>query len=174
MIRASVDYQGYLDWLKTYEEADIYPGGLRLTAAEWNRCFSSDLPRARKTAESIYPGRVELSPLLREIPVRPPCKPPIRMPFLFWEIAARTAWYFSRPSAVETRRQTEARAKAFVDNLMILPEASILVVSHAGLMRILRQELLKRGFAGEHFTSARNGRLYVFEKADATAGIHGE
>jgi broad specificity phosphatase PhoE len=167
MVNRWMGYQDYLDWLRAYEETDVHPGELRLAPSEWNRCFSSDLLRARKTAEAVFPGRVELSPLLREIPVRPPYKTTLRMPFVLWEIAARLAWYFSRTDGVETRRQTEARVKAFVDGLAAVPEANILAVSHAGVMRIIRQELLERGFTGERFSSARNGRLYIFEKTDA-------
>jgi broad specificity phosphatase PhoE len=171
MVPQWMDYHSYLEWLKAYEETDILPGNLRLAETEWDRCFSSDLLRARKTAALIFPGRVELSPLLREIPVQPPYKPSFRMPFLVWEITSRLAWYFSRTSGTETRRQTQARAKAFVDSVLSIPERNILAVSHAGMMRLLRQELLRRGFMGELFSTAKNGRLYVFERSDTKTGI---
>jgi|GEM_PF-4852945 len=53
---------------------------------------------------------------------------------------------------------------AFVDRILSGEEQEVLIVSHWFVMRVLRQELIKRGFTGKNFKTSDYGILYVFER----------
>jgi broad specificity phosphatase PhoE len=156
---SSADYQACLT---AYDTADIRLAQTNVEPRDWDRCFSSDLPRAEKTARAIFAGPVELTSLLREIPITPVWQTQRRLPFAFWEAAGRLAWYINHSSQVETRQQTLARAKAFL--ALAAGSGRILVVSHGGFMWNLAAELKRQGFQGAGFTKAENGRLFVWER----------
>ncbi len=160
--RAWVNSAEYEACLTAYDTADIRLAQTTVNPEDWDRCFSSNLPRARKTAQAIFPGPVEITPLLREIPSTPVWHTRRRLPFAFWEVTGRLAWYFNHPSQVETRQQTLARAKAFL--ALIGSSGRVLVVSHGGFMWNLAAELKRQGFQGAGFTRAENGRLFVWER----------
>jgi len=53
---------------------------------------------------------------------------------------------------------------AFVDRILSGEEQEVLIVCHWFVMRVLRQELIKRGFTGKNFKTSDYGILYVFER----------
>jgi broad specificity phosphatase PhoE len=56
------------EWFAQYDASDIEEGEVDLCGVEWKRCFTSDLPRAVKTAEKIYSGNIIKMKELREVP----------------------------------------------------------------------------------------------------------
>ena len=58
------------------------------------------------------------------------------------------------------------RISACNDKVIENKEGDILIVSHWFVMRIIRQELIKRGFVGGNFKSNEYGALYVFKRGD--------
>ena len=162
----------YQDWLQAYDSAGIRYKDVDLRPEDWQMCYSSDISRALATAQHIYPGEIQVTPLLREISVNPMFDLGVRLPFSTWDGLSHLAWFFSHRSQREGRNQVMERIRSFLSGA--LPglvrqdvqdgQKNILVVSHGGLMWYLRSELLRLGFQGERFGRAENGRLYVFEK----------
>jgi broad specificity phosphatase PhoE len=149
-------------WFKDYDAADIIYGETLLDDVEWKACYCSDMSRAVKTAERIYPGRVIQMEELREIP-SPSLKGTMKLPFILWAMWIRSAALINRQTRADIR-MAEIRIKKALDEILAKGEGDILIVSHAALMMYMRKELIRRGFAGPKFKIASNGKLYVFEK----------
>jgi broad specificity phosphatase PhoE len=152
------------EWQESYDTADIEPGNPGSVKDNWDICFSSDLPRAVKTAEYIYKGEIIKTHLLREISVRSFVRGNIKLPFLVWTILARIAWFFSHKSQPEGRVSTKKRVEEFVSRALSCNKPNILVVSHGALMWVIRKELINRGFKGKRFLKVPNGALYVYKR----------
>jgi len=149
-------------WFEQYDLADIEPGETDLCGIHWPRCYSSDMPRAIKTANIIFSGPVRHLELLREIPA-PLFKRGIRLPFVLWAVMIRFSWLFNRQTRMDIR-SAKRRVADMLDELMADAGEDALIVSHAALMVYMRKELLRRGFKGPKFTYAENGKLYLFSK----------
>lgn len=131
------------------------------------RKFSSDLPRAIKTSETIYKDEIVKSHLLREVPLSSICKTNLKLPHRFWCILARIAWNFHHKSQVETKKDTEKRIDEFLNSLDNELESNILIVCHGFFMRIVERELKRRGFVGQNIPKrpiAKNGTLHLYKK----------
>jgi len=149
------------EWFAAYDEADIEAGVTDLQGVTWERCWTSDLPRAKRTAQLVYSGELESLEELREIPV-PQFRTRIRLPFLCWGILIRLSWLIHRRTREDIRSAQEL-IRAVLDRILSGSGGPILIVSHAALMKYMRKELLRRGFRGPKFGYAENGKLYVFE-----------
>jgi len=53
-------------WRQDYELADVRPIEPELGGVAWERCFASSVRRAAVTANTIFPGAVAATDLLRE------------------------------------------------------------------------------------------------------------
>jgi broad specificity phosphatase PhoE len=151
-------------WRVRYETAAPVIGPIDVSAVAWQRCFSSDLPRAQATARAAYHGPIMFTPLLREtaMPGLPTGR--LRLPVWGWRGLFRLAWFTGHKSQRATRDALRSRIQAIADELEREP-LDTLVVSHAGVMFYLRKELLRRGFTGPKFGLAEPARLYVFARA---------
>ena len=76
------------------------------------------------------------------------------------------SWIRNHPSQPEIRSLTKVRVKNILDEIIAnaTEEDNILIVSHAGIMYSIRKELERRGFKGDKFLKAENGKLYLYEK----------
>ena len=151
-------------WFKAYDEAEVQPVDTDLGGINWTRCFASDLPRAVKTAQSIYTGEITYTDKLREIAIHPIWQTSWRLPIWLWVVSYRIAWFTGHKSQKATKLQVKRRVAEIVDTVVHDSEQDTLIVCHAMLMVYLRKELIKRGFRGPRFGEAENGKLYVFEK----------
>jgi broad specificity phosphatase PhoE len=86
----------------------------------------------------------------------------IRIPYIFWLLAGRVAWFCSHQSQTETIKQTEERVNRFV--LSILEEENVLIVTHGFLMVQIQEQLINNGFSGNCFKRAKCGKIYISEK----------
>lgn len=154
----------FRQWLQEYEMSDIKYGTLELSMIKWDKCYSSDLPRAIKTAQKIYDGQIIETRALRELVIYPPTDINIKLPILMWLIFGRMAWMLSHKSQLENRLIFKERVNYIVKDLMFKGDKNVLIVSHGFLMVFLRKALLKHGFKGPDFRKAENGKLYIFEK----------
>jgi broad specificity phosphatase PhoE len=154
--------------LEEYDELPIQPGTLRLDPAEWPACIASDLPRAAETARLVYPGPIEYTPDLREIPLAAPFNSRLRMPLIAWDLAARYAWRKGHISQPESQAHTWERAHRALELAEAQAQAraasAVLVVAHGGILWHVRKLLLRRGFRGPRFAVPENARLYVYER----------
>lgn len=149
-------------WFAEYEEADIELGTTALGDTRWSRCFSSDLPRAAKTAKHVFRGPVRFLPDLREIPA-PEFGRWLKLPVPAWFVLIRASEWINRKSRRDIK-EAKRRIARVLDEALSESEADTLIVSHAAMMVYLRKELIARGFKGPSFFVPENGRLYVFEK----------
>lgn len=151
-------------WQDGYDTADVKIKSSNIKSDDWHICYCSTLPRAIKTAKTIYKGKIIKSDLIREIEIAPAFNSNIKLPFMFWTIIGRLAWYFSHKSQSEKHLETKKRVHKFISDILSKYNDNVLIVSHGALMYYMRKELLHNGFTGPSFIKAENGALYTFEK----------
>lgn len=150
--------------VRKYDEDDIIENDIDLGHIKWNKCFSSDLYRAVKTAESIFKEEITKTHLLREVPISPIFKSNIKLPYIFWAISGRWAWFFGNKSQKESRKDTEKRIDEFLSNIDLDSNENILIVCHGFFMNTLQKKLKNRGFKGKIVKRPKNGTLYLYTK----------
>lgn len=154
-------------WWDEYDRSGVEPMPVDLNGVPWERCYSSDLPRAVGTAERVFPGRIAVSPLLREVPVGPVWPSRLPLPWPLWIVLGRLAWYCDHPSQPEPPAATIGRARAFVKELLRPGRANTLVVTHGLMMKQIAKELVQHGFRGHLPLRPLKGRLYLFTAPSA-------
>jgi broad specificity phosphatase PhoE len=152
-----------LEWLEEYDRAEIEKARTSLKNVPWQRCYSSDLPRAITTAKEIYKGEIVATEALRELRLNPIFKADVKLPYLIWPLIIRIAWLVNHKSQITYKLESFKRIKNFIDEILSLRLENILIVSHGVIMYYLRKELKKRGFRGPKFSIPVNGELYIFE-----------
>ena len=156
----------FKEWEDSYNKSDVIKKDVELMGIKWDKCYSSTLIRALTTARHIYKEKITENDLIRETIIDPIFKSRIRLPYWFWAVSGRLAWYFNHKSQQESRNITRNKAKHFVDLLLeeTLSEGSenILIVTHGFFMFSLQKELYKRGFKGKLIYSPKNGILYLY------------
>ena len=131
---------------------------------EWDKCYCSSLSRAITTAKTIYHGEIIITDKLVEIPSAAWISLSIPMPYHFWAIFSRFAWIRNHISQQEKRSVTLKRINEILDTIVQEKDKNILIVSHAGTLYEIQKILRKKGFRGDRFFKAKNGRLYTFMK----------
>lgn len=153
----------YDKYSSDYDVADVIPNEIVIDK-EWDKCYCSSLPRALKTARTIYHGDITPTDNLREIPASAIFKLKFHLPYSLWAILNRIAWVRNHSSHPEGRTKTLKRINEIIETIFLQDEENILIVSHAGTMYEIQKILRGRGFRGKGFITAKNGTLYVFEK----------
>jgi broad specificity phosphatase PhoE len=149
-------------WFAAYDAADIEEGSTELEGVDWHICYASDLPRAVRTAELIFPGPMKQTPEFREI-AAPVFHIRWKLPIMLWGLLIRFAWWCD-PGARQNIKLAKLRIQQALNSLIERhPEENVLIVSHAALMKYIRKDLTQRGFTGPGFGIAENGKLYIFE-----------
>lgn len=152
-----IDANGFRAWREAYEAAGIHeservPDHLERLADSADVVLSSDAPRAVASARLLAPGHeMIVSPLLRELDLRPLHLGALRLPLPAWALAVggRTLLLTIRgqyPSAAETDRIN--KAAAWLEELAV-QHSLILVVTHATFRRRLANRLLQAGWQRE-------------------------
>lgn len=157
-----VNSQELRTWQEEYNISEIIENELELGKIEWEKCYSSDLIRAEKTAKKAFEGEIIYLEELREIPLSPFFKRNMKLPLFLHLIFIRMAWFFSHQSQVETRKDVLERINKVLDDILANNE-NILIVGHGGIMMFMSKELKKRGFKGPLIRRPKNGILYTFE-----------
>jgi broad specificity phosphatase PhoE len=158
----------FKEWEENYNTSEVIEKDVDLSGIKWDKCYCSTLIRAIKTARYVYKGEIVQNDLIRETIIDPVFKTNKKLPYWFWAVGGRFAWYFNHKSQVENKNITIDKAEKFVE--MLLAEAkrddkeNILIVTHGFFMYSLQKELKKRGFIGKLITSPKNGVLYLYEK----------
>ncbi|OAS88395.1 MULTISPECIES: histidine phosphatase family protein [Metabacillus] len=162
---ASLTQERLFQWIQEYDSSDIEGKEVNFKGTTWDRCFSSDLYRAEKTARQIYKGDIDIMEELREIPIYPLFKRNVKMPFPLWMLLIRLSWMVNHKSQLEKKVDVINRIEYVVKKAMENEEENILIVSHGALMIYIQKYLVKNGFSGPKITRAKNGVLYLFEKS---------
>ncbi|NHM30911.1 histidine phosphatase family protein [Neobacillus terrae] len=152
-----------MDWINEYDQSEVKEIEVDLRNIEWEKCFSSDMPRAQTTAEKCYNGNIIYMEELREIPLSPLFRSNLKLPLFVHLVFIRLAWLFNHRSQLEKKRDVINRINRVLDQALSSKE-NILIVGHGGVMMYMRRELLKRGFKGPNFKRPDNGVVYIFEK----------
>lgn len=155
-----VGYAELLKWFEHYNAADIEYRDVRPGGVTWEKCYSSSLPRALKTAECLFSGDIIRRDDLVELDLLPLMNTYGKRPLLLWAVLLRSKSRSSNPIT----DAFSARISAFVDELLRANDQHVLVASHGFVMMFLQKELLKRGFTGDRFGTPAHGKVYVFVK----------
>lgn len=150
--------------MKSYESAPIIPGKIEIQNSDWEICYCSTIPRAIETAKRIFKGEIIYSDKIIEVPVEPFTNRKIILPSCIWHIGGRIAWYRNHKSQPEKRSETLIRINDFLNEISARNFQNVLIVTHAFFIRILVEELEKRGYSGKLDPRPMNGKLYVFKK----------
>ncbi|MDP4088468.1 MAG: histidine phosphatase family protein [Bacillota bacterium] len=155
--------EGYNKYSHDYDFADVIPNEVVIDK-DWDKCYCSILPRAMKTARTIYHGDIIPTDKLREIPSAAAFKFKFFLPYNLWAILNRLVWSLNRPVNPEGKSRTSQRINEIMDTIFMDSAENILIVSHAGTMYEIERILRRKGFKGPFFFKPRNGKLYIYEK----------
>ncbi len=158
--KTSVDLQ---TWLERYNLAETTVGEFDLGGVDWQTCLSSDLPRARITAQAVFSGQASHTELLREAQFTPFKTGNLRLPVWIWKWMLRLCWMTGHRSQRACRDEFRQRVAIMADQLSVMDQDT-LVVSHAGMMAYLSAELRRRGFTGPKLRVAKHASVYIYEK----------
>jgi hypothetical protein len=152
-----------IKWFEEYDQTeDIQYKKVNLHGADWKRCYSSTMIRAVNTANHIHAGEIVKMAELQELSILHRLPDKIKLPFMIWGLIVRIKSF----SANKDTNEFKNNIIAFVDKLIANNESDVLIVSHWFVMRVIRQELIKRGFAGNNFKSNEYGVLYVYGRKE--------
>ncbi len=150
-------------WEKEYNESNVEGNEIELSQVKWEKCFSSDLPRARITAERCFDGTIIYLEELREVALSPFFQGKVRLPLFIHILSIRFAWLVNHKSQLEKKSDVLTRVNKALD-LALQSGENVLIISHGGIMMYMSKELQKRGFRGPKFRRPKNGVLYTFVK----------
>lgn len=159
-----INATGLMQWRKEYDESDVIEREIDLQNIDWQNCYCSQLPRARKTAQLVYSGEITYLTELNEIEIAPVIMWHMKLPLWLHLIVVRLAWYFNHSSQPETRREVLQRINKVIDQALEQGEDT-LIVGHGGIMLFMAKELEKRGFKGPSLKRPKNATLYLYEKS---------
>ena len=152
-----------LQWFDETEAAEVEVTEVELGDTQWQKCYTSDLPRALDTAKYVFEGEIIPTSQLREVKLYPLFRWNLRLPLLLWAVFTKFAFNTSHRSQLESPALLSRRVEGVLDDILA-SEEDILIISHGLIMLTLKSELKRRGFKGPDFKTALNGKLYVFEK----------
>ena len=153
----------YNEYTKKYDVSEVISNELVIDEL-WDTCYCSSMSRAITTAKTIYHGETIITDKLVEIPTAALLDMKIPIPYNLWALLHRFAWIRNHISQTEGRRATLKRINEIIDIILKAKSENVLIVSHAGTLYEVKKILKKRGFQGEKFIKAINGKLYIFQK----------
>lgn len=155
-----------IKWFQEYDtstELNIFDVEL---CDDWEKCYSSQLPRAVLTAEKIYGANFHSSSGFNEPSISPIFAYDIRLPFLLWGLLFRIAILFNHKTQLHKKDVLERRIMIEVEKILSNNEKKVLIISHAFIMNMISKLLIKKGFKGEKIGHPEHAKLYVFERPD--------
>jgi broad specificity phosphatase PhoE len=152
----------YNKYMSKYEETAVIPNEL-VVDKNWDKCYCSSMQRAITTAKTIYHGDIIITNKLVEISFAARINTKLPLPYYFWTLINRIAWFRDHISQPEGKTKTLKRINEIIDEILEQKDKNILIVSHAGTLYEIRKILKRKGLKGHRFTKARNGKLYVME-----------
>ncbi|MBC2582464.1 histidine phosphatase family protein [Clostridium sp. DJ247] len=152
----------YNEYVLGYDKAGVITNEI-VVDEQWDKCYCSNLPRAVTTAKTIYHGEIITTDKLIEIPSAAVINTSFPIPYYIWAILNRFAWIRNHVSQPEGRRLTLKRISEALDIILKEKDKNILIVSHAGTLFEIEKILINKGFKGNYFLKAKNGKLYTFQ-----------
>lgn len=165
--RERISGEQFNAWVEEYNQSDIELGECSSPEQVWDVCLSSDLHRAVCTATQIYSGDIIYTMQLREIEIAATSRTGIRLHRSVWLGLGRIAWYWGHSSQPESRAITLLRTTNVIERLeRDFGSSNVLLVTHGAFMKVLAQQLTRRGYNGKRIVHPRNGELYVYEQVN--------
>lgn len=152
----------YNEYVSGYDKAEVIANEI-VVDEQWDKCYCSSLPRAVTTAKTVYKGETIITDKLIEIPSIAVVNTRLPIPYHIWAILNRFAWIRNHISQPEGRRGTLKRVNEVLEAILKERDKNILIVSHAGTLFEIEKILINKGFKGNYFLKAKNGKLYVFQ-----------
>ncbi|WP_409294664.1 histidine phosphatase family protein [Peribacillus sp. SCS-26] len=149
-------------WVEEYDASEVEENEIEGCGVEWQKCFSSTLPRAEKTAEKAYAGEIIFLDELREIQLSPLFSSRFRLPLPLHLLFIRIAWLLNHKSQPISRKEVLQSIESVLDRILS-EKGDVLIVGHGGVMMFMRKSLIKRGFTGPKFRTPDNGKIYIYE-----------
>jgi len=162
-LKGFVKQSQVLQWFEGYNKAAVRPMEVALDST-WQVCYSSQLPRAKETASAIFEGDIICTELLNEPFPDPVFRRDIKLPFLLWALLIRLAILSNHATQSQRKEVIESRVRKLLPELLRHGDANVLIVSHAFVIEILSDLLLKEGFTGRRIRRPKHGLLYTFER----------
>lgn len=162
-LKGFVSQAEVIQWFHAYNTAEIHKLDLTVDKS-WDLCYSSELLRAKRTAEAIYQGDVICSELLNEPFPDWIFKKDFRLPFVLWGMLIRFAILWNHSSQSQRKEIIEARIQKLLREILSLPDKNVLIVSHVFAMEIMSALLIREGFKGPELNRPANGVLYMYER----------
>ncbi len=155
------------DGRDSYDLADIQKAKIKIMTSDFPVCYVSSMQRTVETAKMIYAGKFIVTDELVEVKNAFNFFNGIKLPTAFRKIIGRIAWFFNFKNIPETRKQSNARAKKFIDHLLNETHENTLIITHGFFMQCLFHELKKYGFKIRWFPfDPKHVRIYLLEKKD--------
>ncbi len=162
-LKGRVRQSQVLQWFKEYDQAPVASSKV-VSDVKWQKCYSSELPRAVATAQAIFNGSIEYTGLLNEPTLSPIFQRDVSLPFLLWAMVFRGAILFNHTSQQQGKKVIEQRIHQLLTEVLQKEETEVLIVSHAFVLEVLSQRLLTLGFKGRKLSRPQNGVLYLYER----------
>ena len=143
-----VDLAGFHRWRESYEAAAIVDGetpprSLIAIAEDAGLIVASDAPRAIASAKLLR-EEVVVSPLLRELDLRPPNLRGVKMPLPLWALAIGMRWLVRRTHATPHEEARAREAAAWLQQLA--NDGAVVAVTHASFRSLLAKTLIAEGW----------------------------
>jgi broad specificity phosphatase PhoE len=157
--------QDFEQEIENYNQADVIKKK-KQDIGKWDICYTSSMKRAQLTASFFYQGKIIITDLLKEVPLKAVPKTRMRMPVIFWFLLVRFYWLINSRSQPEPKCKTIARARNFLETFCFPNQdhSTILLVSHGLFLLVLQKVLRQLKYRGKIFLRPNHGTLYVFEK----------
>jgi hypothetical protein len=121
------------EWLDRYDECEDLEV-VDLQVGDWDKCYSSPLYRALRTAENVFEGEIITLKELEEF--KPRLSRNLKLPFFVWAMYCRFG----------LKKQKSKFAQKIREVLPLLIQGKVLVVSHYFVMQALERMLVAEGW----------------------------
>ncbi|KHF40168.1 histidine phosphatase family protein [Halalkalibacter okhensis] len=151
-----------INWIREYDQSEVVENEIHLGDVKWQRCYSSDLSRAVKTAQKAYKDDIIYLEELREVQLNPVIRGNVRLPLFVHLLFIRGAWLLEHKSQIDPKKDVIKRINKTLDEILRSNE-EVLIVGHGGIMMFMSRELKRRGFKGPTLRRPANGKLYIYD-----------
>lgn len=160
-----IDRDGFHRWRDRYEAAPIAegeepPGGLIALADTARTIAASNAPRAIASAKLLRED-VTISPLLRELDLRPANLRGVKLPLIVWALT----FAFRRTLATPEEEQRASEAATWLEELA--REGEVLAVTHQSFRALLAKTLISRGWGSGNKPGPRHWSVWTLQSPSA-------
>ena len=143
-----IDLAGFHRWRESYEAAAIVEGEtppreLVDLAARAHTIVASNTPRAIASAKLLR-GDVVVSPLLRELDLKPLNVRGVKLPLALWALTFGIRWLIHRSHATPEEESRAREAAAWLEGLA--KDGDVVAVTHGVFRSLVAKQLVANGW----------------------------